>query len=238
MIEWLILVLIFVDSIVGFVSGFGTSTLLLPILLLWYPIGTALILTGFVHLLNNIGKAGFFFRQTSWRFLFIFGVPAVILSIIGAQFVFIIDRAILARIIGLLLLIYVVAKVGWNRTITIKKVGYLAIGGGFYGLMEGLTGIGGALRAALLNAYDMTPGAFIATNGFIALLVDLARLATYTSNQAAYTFAWWFYGLVACVTLAGAWAGKYIVDYLPAKTIKTIVLVVITLASIKLLIAP
>ncbi len=238
MFECLILALIFVDSIVGFVSGFGTSTLLLPILLLWYPIGTALILTGFVHLLNNIGKAGLFFRQTSWRFLLIFGLPAVILSIIGAQFVFIIDRAILARIIGLLLLVYVVAKVGWNRTITIKKIGYLAIGGGFYGLMEGLTGIGGALRAALLNAYDMTPGTFIATNGFIALFVDLARLATYTSNQTVYTFTWWFYGLVACTTLAGAWAGKYIVDYLPAKYIKTIVLIVITLASIKLLIAP
>lgn len=238
MIESLLLILIFCDSIVGFVSGFGTSTLLLPVLLLWFPVGTALLLTGFVHLLNNIGKAAFFFREISWRLLLIFGIPAVICSLIGAQFVFMVNRALLARFIALLLIAYVIAHVGWNKIITIKKYAWLSVGGAFYGLMEGLTGIGGALRAALLNSYQLSPGAFVATNGLIALIVDIARVGTYARYQGIHAFTWWFYGLVALATFGGAVCGKYFVDYLPARILDRIVLVVIIGASIKLLIAP
>ena len=234
----LLLTLVFLDSIVGFVSGFGTSTLLLPVLLLWYPIDTALILTSFVHLLNNISKAAFFFKQLSWHFFLLFAVPAVICSLIGAQFVFLVNRTLLARGIGLLLLVYILLQLLWHGTLVIKKSIWLAVGGGFYGLMEGLTGIGGAFRATLLSSYAMAPAAFVATNGAIALVVDIARLTTYTRLQTNPAFSFWTYGLVAIMTLGGSLVGKILVEYLPVRTIKRIVFWVIILASIKLIIAP
>ena len=53
-------ILTFIASIVGTVTGFGTSTIMVPALLFFYPLPQVLLLVGIVHFAGNIWKMIFF----------------------------------------------------------------------------------------------------------------------------------------------------------------------------------
>jgi len=237
MIGWVAL-LIFIDSVAGFMTGFGTSMLLVPILLFWYPIHTVLILVGLMNLLNNLNKVLFFFKRVPWRLLFIFGIPAVIMSFVGAELTFFVDRTLFLRLLGILLFIYVFMKVFYKELIFPKNTSASLVGGGLYGFLEGLTGIAGALRVALFTAYNMGPAEFIATNGLLALIVDIARVGTYASHGMPPEFVWWHYLLFFAMTVAGAFGGKFLINKLPVIWIRRIVLAAVFLVSLKFIIYP
>lgn len=230
--------LIFFDSAIGFVSGFGTSTLLMPILLFWYPLQVVLILTGLLHLLNNLNKVLFFISKVQWRLLILFGLPAIIFSFIGAQLVPVVDQQLLIRLIGILLILYTILKLWRGHTITITHSIGLIFSGSFYGFTEGLVGIGGALRAAIFNSYNLSPAAYIASNGLIACLVDISRLSSYLSHGLPTVFSLPDYGLFIMVTILGAVFGKLIVNHVPAVYVQRFVLASIALVGLKLAILP
>src|SRR3989339_1267412 len=220
----LVTFLIFITSLIGFIIGFGTSTLLIPILLFWYSVSTVLILVGLLHLLNDLTKIFFLFKEVPWRLAIFFGFPAVVMSFFGAQLTFLIDRALFLRVLGIILLIYVLVE-WFHETIVLPRNRVVTLlGGGLYGFIQGLTGIGGALRAAILTSYHMTPAEFVAANGFVTLLVDLVRVGTYISHGFPLEFAWWHYLLFIIAVLLSAVVGKYLIYRLPVKLIQQLVL--------------
>ncbi|MEX2130263.1 MAG: TSUP family transporter, partial [Pseudohongiellaceae bacterium] len=81
---FVIVVASFFASLLTLYSGFGLSTLLMPVAAAFFPVATAVALTAFVHLFNNLFKLGTLWRDIHWRVTFRFGIPAVIASIPGA----------------------------------------------------------------------------------------------------------------------------------------------------------
>ena len=61
----LISVLTLVGSVIGTVTGFGTSTIMIPALLFYYPLPQTLLLVGVIHFAGNIWKMAFFHRGCS-----------------------------------------------------------------------------------------------------------------------------------------------------------------------------
>jgi len=77
----------FISIFVCIIAGFGTSTLFLPIALIFVDFKSALVLVAITHLAGNTGTATFFRQVLDKRLILLFGVPSVILTVLGAYII-------------------------------------------------------------------------------------------------------------------------------------------------------
>lgn len=67
----------FIAAMLTFFSGFGLSTILTPVFLIFFPVDLAIALTGVIHFFNNIFKLTLVGRNANKEVLIRFGLPAV-----------------------------------------------------------------------------------------------------------------------------------------------------------------
>ena len=106
-IELLVLtLLVFIASAMGTFSGFGTSTIMVPVMLLFFPLPVTHLFVGVIHWFGDIWKMMLFrsgIRQ--WRTILWFAVPGFFASYLGAAMSITVNEAILTRILGGFLLV-------------------------------------------------------------------------------------------------------------------------------------
>src|SRR3972149_3520729 len=167
----------YLSEVVGTIAGFGSSTVFLPLALLFFDFKTALVLVALLHIFGNIGRISFFRHGLDKRILLIFGVPSVVLTLIGALLITYISQNTLKGILGMFLVIYAGISF-WKENLKIKPSMLNSIlGGGLSGFLAGLIGTGGALRGAFLTAFGLPKEQYIATASVIAVAADITRIA-------------------------------------------------------------
>jgi len=184
-------------SVLGFYSGFGLGTLLLPAMLLFLPPGVAVAATALVHFANNVLKVSLMWRQASGAIILAFGLPAIATALLGAWLLTVIAAApgawqyslighqmsvtpVKAMLAGLILVFALFELLPSLRHLKFEAR-CLPLGGVLSGFFGGLSGHQGALRSAFLVKTGIQPAAFVATNAAIGFMVDLARLAVYAA---------------------------------------------------------
>src|SRR5436190_864763 len=103
--NWEFLLAVIMAEVVGTVAGFGSSTILLPVALLFFDFGNALVLVAFVHIVGNLAKVEWFRKRIDKKLLLVFGLPSVVASIVGASLVPLIQQDTLKVILGLFLIV-------------------------------------------------------------------------------------------------------------------------------------
>jgi len=185
----------FLVSFLTLYSGFGLSTLLMPVIAIFFPVPIAIAITAFVHLMNNIFKLILLRKTIQWPVALKFGFPAVLAAIPGAwlltylsdlppvtSYYFFHILAIVEPIkivVGVLLIIFATLEwraIGQSAFFTAK---WLPVGGLISGFFGGLSGQQGAFRTPFLLHSGLNKEQFIATNASIAVLVDGTRLLIY-----------------------------------------------------------
>jgi hypothetical protein len=238
----LILSLVVVASCVGTMTGFGTSTLMVPIMLLFYPFEQTLLFVGIIHWFGNLWKLVLFRKGFQWKLILSFGIPGIATAYLGARLVrLVFDKSptVLLQILGAFLICYVV-YLFFKSSFKVKQSLLAgACGGALSGLFAGLFGIGGAIRGLFLTAFDLPKAVYITTAGFIALLIDTTRLRTYYVNgtRLPHLLLW---GLLIFIpaSFVGARIAKSLVDRIPQEHFRRVVAVFLLLMGIKLLIFP
>lgn len=235
----LIALLTLVASAVGTITGFGTSTLMVPVLVGFLPLPQALLLVGIIHWFGDIWKMLLFKSGVRWRLVLLFGVPGIALTVLGGLLVFQVQEALLARVLGAFLLLYVALLVTEGRFKLPQTTPSALVGGALHGLTAGIFGIGGAVRGAFLAAYDLRKEVYLYTAGAIGLAVDSGRLATYWW-QGAVLDARLLWGLLIFVpvSLVGARLAARIVARIPQHRFRTVIAVFLGLVAVKLLLFP
>src|SRR4030042_6160137 len=66
-------------------SGFGLGTLLLPVMVLFFPVDVAIALPAVVHALNNGFKCWLLGRHADRAVVLKFGLPAILAALLGAR---------------------------------------------------------------------------------------------------------------------------------------------------------
>lgn len=225
----------FLAVVIGTVAGFGTSTILLPITLLFVDFKTALVLVAISHISGSLGATAFFRHGLNKRLILLFGVPSIILTILGAYLVTYVPQNILQLILGLSLLIfsiYFLLKPDFKVSPSKKNT---IFGGSLSGFLQGLLGIGGPLRGAFLISYNMDKFKYIATLAAIAVIIDATRIPIYFLNNLLEPPFYHFIPVLAVIGIAGSYTGKRIVQKIPQNIFKKFVLVGIGLASLLLI---
>jgi uncharacterized protein len=238
MVETLLLCLLtLIASGIGTATGFGSSTVMIPIMVLFVPFPIALLFVGIIHLCGDVWKVLLFKRGFDWKLILAFGLSGIGASFLGASFSLQAQAFPLKRILGAFLIFYVV-YLFLKREWALPKTNATAVCGGMMsGLFAGFFGVGGAVRGAFLTAFNLPKEVYIFTSGLIALFIDLTRVSRYiwggTRLQGDILVA---LVLSIPISFAGAYLAKRFLDRLPQKFFRIFVGVFLALVGIKLLI--
>src|SRR3989344_392736 len=221
------------SEVVGTLAGFGSSTVFLPLALLFFDFKSALVLVAFLHVFGNLGRVSFFRHGLDRRLLVRFGLPSVILTLLGAALVAYLPQILLKGILGVFLIIYS-ALFMWRDDLHLRPtVANSVLGGGLSGFLAGLIGTGGALRGAFLTAFNLPKERYIATAAAIAIAVDLTRIPVYLSQNFLDSSLYWYLPVLFILAIAGSFIGRRILDKIPQKLFRRLVLAAILLVGLK-----
>ncbi len=223
------------SEIIGTIAGFGSSTVFLPLALLFVDFKTALTLVALFHLFGNLGRITFFRHGINKKMLVTFGLPSIIFTIAGAFLVSLVSQDLLKGILGVFLMIYSVIAI-WKEELRVVSTSFnLILGGSLTGFITGLIGTGGALRGAFLTAFGLPKGQYIATAASIALAVDITRIPIYLGQGFLESRFYLYIPILFFIAFAGSFLGKQIVKRFAYKLFRKIVLVAIFLIGFKFL---
>jgi uncharacterized membrane protein YfcA len=224
-------------SAIGTATGFGTSTVMIPVMVLFVPVPIALLFVGIIHLCGDIWKVVLFKRGLDWKLILGFGLSGIVASYLGASLSLHAEVLPLKRILGTFLILYVLYLFVAREWALPKTNGTAVCGGLLSGLFAGFFGVGGAVRGAFLLAFDLPKEVYICTSGLIALFIDVTRVSRYiwggTRLEQELLFA---LILSIPVSFAGAYMAKRFLDSLPQKFFRIFVGVFLALIGVKLLI--
>ncbi|OGH58971.1 MAG: hypothetical protein A2725_04470 [Candidatus Magasanikbacteria bacterium RIFCSPHIGHO2_01_FULL_33_34] len=223
-------------SAVGTFTGFGTSTIMVPVLLFYLPLPQTLLLVGIIHWFGDIWKILFFKKGFNWKLILTFGIAGMVASYLGASIIFSISEKLISQILGGFLIAYVLFlflkpkfKIP-NGTLNALSGGVLS------GFFAGIFGVGGAIRGVFLSAFDLPKAVYISTAGAIALFIDSTRIITYLLNNVIleWQFFWGFL-LFIPASFIGAWLAKKLVDRIPQNKFRIVIAIFLFLIGIKFL---
>lgn len=226
-------------SMVGTTSGFGTSTIMIPVLVMFFPPLEAILLVAIIHWFVNLWKVILFHKGFNLKLVALFGIAGLIASYIGASFSLEANSKILLRFLGVFLVSYAVFLL-FQAKFKVKSTNKAAIAGGaLSGFFAGLFGIGGAIRSMFLSVFDLPKAVYIATAGAIDLIVDLTRISAYFSGGAGLPDGLWRGLLVFIpVSFLGSRLAKSFVNKIPQDQFRKIIAVFLSLAGLRLILFP
>ena len=230
----LLTVLTLFASTIGTLAGFGTSTVMVPILSLFYPFPLVLVFVGIIHWFGDVWKMFLFRKHLNLKLILLFGLTGIITSFIGAKIVFFNLLFDLKKLLGFYLVVYV-GFLFWKPKFSLPKSSiYQIIGGTFSGFFAGLFGVGGAIRSTFLTAFNFQKGTYLATSGAIAFLIDSARLTTYFSEQVTLpTHLLYGFFIFIPASFIGAIIAKSLIDKIPQQKFRSVIAVFLLLVALK-----
>ena len=225
-----------IAEIIGTMAGFGSSTIFLPLALLFVDFKTAIILVAIFHLFGNLSRIIFFRQGFDRRIILQFGVPSILFSLLGALLIGVLSQPTLKLILGIFLITTSSSFLIKPELKIPANTGTFIAGGSATGFITALVGTGGALRATLLQGFNIEKVKYLATAATIALATDVTRIPVYIS-QGFLTQQYFLYiPILFGIALAGSFMGRRIVKRINQELFRKMVLIAIILVSIKFII--
>lgn len=226
------LIAAFFSEIVAVIAGFGAATLLTPAATFFLPIKEVILLVAVFHLIGAMTQTVIFRREINWHIAALFGIPALMLTVVGAGLSSTLPADLIKIVLGWFLVTWAGVSFFDERIQLPKHPAALAGAGAGSGFIAGLIGTGGSIRASALTSFGLTRESYIATSAIIASLVDITRIPIYLALGAAKIDAPTIFSLLA-VAVVATLIGRRIVSKIPATTFRKIVIAAVLLAGLK-----
>ena len=144
--EIFLLISALIAEIAGTISGFGSSSILLPMVHQFFDYQNAIILVAIYHIFGNTSRLSLTYRHWDKRIFFLFGIPSVIATLIGASLVGQVNPEVLKVILAIVLILFALYSL-WKPEFKVTPTPLLGrVGGALSGFTAGLIGTGGVLR--------------------------------------------------------------------------------------------
>ncbi len=230
----LFLICAFTIAVVATVVGFGTSTMLIPLAVLFFDIKKAIVMVAFFHLFANISRISLFKDHIHWRLIPIYGLPLLVSCFLGAWLLQYLPSDTLRFAFGIFLVLYALVSFYGSR-LTMRPGNVAAICGGLAsGVLSGLLGMGGAVRVAFLQVFGLQRDSFIATNAGLALMADMIRIPVYltTGVMNPHREDFLLIPLMVVVAYLGTLLGRRLAKNIPEDRFRHVVLTALLLAGL------
>lgn len=205
----------YVSEVIGTSVGFGSSTVFQPMALLFVDFKSALVLVAFFHIFGTLSRLVQYRRELEIKLLVKFGVPSILLTLVGAWLVGSLPQELLKGVLGGFLIGLGLFSLTKKRLKLKRSDVNLGIGGAVSGFLTGLIGTGGALRGAFLTAFELPKERYIATAAVIALTNDLTRIPVYLSRGYLNPENFKLLPGLLLIAILGSLSGKQLIKKIP-----------------------
>ncbi|MCC7316643.1 MAG: sulfite exporter TauE/SafE family protein [Planctomycetes bacterium] len=235
----LLLITGFIASVLGALSGFGVSVVMMPVLALAIGERDAVPALTIATLVGNLSRVWFnreALRLSAAGWYLLGAAPAAALG--GILFAKAPERLI-AVLMAAFLFGAVVYR-NWRKRASKAPRDpmperRLATVGLFTGMVSALVGGAGPLVVPFFLAAGLTKSAFIGTEALAAAGVHIVKLLAYGGARAMSSVSLWVGAVTAPAIIAGAWSGKRITDRVSERTFTLIVEGMMIVAALLLL---
>jgi uncharacterized membrane protein YfcA len=212
-----------VGATLAAVSGFGGAAVLLPVLVAAFGPRLAVPILTVAQLIGNGSRVWFNRREVNYRVVGWFALGGVPLAIAGGFIFATAPLPILIRVIGAFLVLIVLwRRAGPSVTWRPSLKSFVAIGAAS-SLVSAIVGSVGPLMAPLFLAYGLVKGAYIGTEACATVVMHVTKLVVYRHTAVLPNSALVIGIALGPVMIAGSWAGKRIVDWMPERVFVTII---------------
>lgn len=204
----------FFAGAVGGMAGFGVGSILTPLLALHLGTRTAVAAVTIPHIVANAIRFWTLRGSLDRRVLLTFGLTSAAGGLAGALLHAVVASRLLTLTLAVLLILTGITGFA-GITFRFGRRGTW-VAGGVSGLLGGLVGSQGPIRAGAMTQFNLSKETFVATSTAIALIVDLARLPVYFVSDGRFLLHHgWLFGIVTGATVAGTLTGRMILASMP-----------------------
>ena len=234
----MIISLIIFASAMGTITGFGTSTIMMPVLMIFFPTAEALLFVSMIHWFNAIWRLIAFRKGFHLKLVLVYGLVGIVAAHFGAKAFFAIDEELVKKVIASFLIFYsffLYFKPSFQMKFNTFNA---ALAGSISGFIAGLIGMGGAIRGAFLSAFNFEKAVYLANAALILVLIDSSRMLTYINqglsfeNLLGMTWQWILASIFA--SFVGVQIGKFAVNKIPQRFFRVIIAGFLLIIGIKL----
>jgi uncharacterized membrane protein YfcA len=231
--------LTFIASFIGTLAGFGSSTIMIPIVAMFFPLPVTLLFVAIVHFFNDLWEVVLFKHKIDRKLLVSFVIPGIIASFLGAKIVLNYNQDFLSQILGMFLVGYVIFLYLDPKFKLKENILTSSLGGGLSGIVAGIFGVGGPIQGLFLSAYNLKKEVYISTLGAIAIFIDTTRIATYLLGGIRMDkLLWYSFVFLVPISFMAAKLAKTFVNKMPQENFRKIISVLLLIIGVKLIISP
>jgi hypothetical protein len=207
------------------IAGFGIGSVLTPVLATQLDVRLAIALVSLPHLAGTLARFLLVRTHIDREVLLGFGAASALGGLTGAALQSVVQSAALAIVFGALLVFAGLGSLtGFAQRMRFSGRRTALVGGALSGLLGGLVGNQGGIRAAALLGFDVQRESFVATATAVALIVDGARIPVYLATQgSAIAQRGSLIALLAVGAVIGTVAGGWMLRQMPETTFRRIV---------------
>ena len=175
----LVLAVGLVAGLVGGVVGFGSSIMLLPVLVVAYGPRLAVPVMAVASVMGNLARILTWWREIDWRACAAYSATGIPAAALGARTLLVLPPQLVEAALGLFFL----AMIPIRRSLASRRLRigrwHLALAGAAIGFLTGIVVSTGPLNAPLFLAHGLVKGAFIATEAAGSLAVYVTKAITF-----------------------------------------------------------
>ncbi len=207
------------------VAGFGIGSVLTPVLSTQLDVRLAIAAVSLPHLAGTFVRFLLVRAHIDRDVLLGFGAASAVGGLTGAALQSVVQSAGLAMIFGALLIFAGLGSItGFAQRMRFRGRAAALVGGALSGLLGGLVGNQGGIRAAALLGFDVDRDSFVATATAVALIVDGARIPVYIATQGPQLASLWpLIVLLAIGAVIGTFAGQWTLRRMPEPVFRRVV---------------
>ncbi|MEO8739584.1 MAG: sulfite exporter TauE/SafE family protein [Casimicrobiaceae bacterium] len=224
-----------VAGTIGGIVGFGSSILLMPVLVIVYGPLQAVPIMAIAAILANASRIAVWWREVDWRAAAAYAITGVPAAVGGARTLLILPPQWVETGLGVFFLAMIPLR-RWLASHKLKlQLWHLAVIGAGVGYLTGIVATTGPLTAPIFLAHGLVKGAFIATEAAASLAVYVGKAVAFRSFGALPADAVARGLLVGASLMAGAIVAKRFVLKLDASQFRLLMDALMLLSGATLL---
>ena len=234
------IVAVVVATAIGFtiagVAGFGGGVVALPVLVWVFGVREAIPILSISQVLSTVSRVGLHRDALNWPVIRYFALGALPFSVLGSLFFITIDTTVLVRILGVMMLLFVVyTRMPIGRNFKMKLWGFIPLGAGT-GFGSAFLGIPGPFAAVFYLAYGLTASAYIGTSSLGMALIQAPKLIIFGAGDLL-TLRVLLLGVgLGAIAAASAYLGRIILRRVPEKVFPRIITVMLLVSGVVFLV--
>ncbi|MDA0264503.1 MAG: sulfite exporter TauE/SafE family protein [Chloroflexi bacterium] len=229
-----------VATAIGFtiagVAGFGGGVVALPVLVWVFGVREAIPILSISQLFSTVSRVWLHRDGINWPVVRNFALGGVPLSVVGSFLFVSIDTSVLVRILGVMMLLFVVyTRMPVGRDFNMKLWGFVPLGA-TTGFGSAFLGIPGPFSAVFYLAYGLAASSYIGTSALGMGMIQIPKLIIFGSNG-LFTPRVLLLGIgLGAIAAGSAYVGRVILKRVPEQVFPRIITAMLLISGVIFLI--